>query len=153
MAQGTVGIFDQFMVDVGEEIHDLENDAFYVALTTGITTPVNTLADPRWGAGGGTNLSTEQVATGGNYALGGNAIANPAYTLTGGLAMWDADDPATWASHPSNPTNARWGIIYNNTAAGKQCVGWIDLGSTFNMTTGPLSISFHANGIFRIDQA
>ena len=153
MAQGDVGIFDQFLVDVGEEVHDLENDSFKVGLTTGVTTPATTTADPRWGAGGTTNFSSEQVTPGGNYTTGGAAIANPAYTLTGGLAQWDADDPATWAQHASNPTNATYGIIYNDTAAGKQAVGWIDLGGAFDMTTGPLSIAFHANGIFRLNQA
>jgi len=153
MAQGDVIVFDQFMVDVGEEVHQLETDTFKIGLTTGATTPSTTTADPRWGAGGTTNFATEQVTPGGNYVSGGATCSNPTYDLTGGLAQFDADDPAAWAANASNPTNATWGILYNDTATGKNAIAAIDLGGSFNMTTGPLTITFGANGIFRMNQA
>ena len=153
MAQGDVVFFDQFLVDVLEKLHDLETDSFKLALTTDVVTPTATTSDPRWGAGGGTNLATNEVTPGGNYAAGGAACANPAVTLTGGLAQFDTDDPASWAQNASNPTNARWGILYNDTDAGKRALGFLDLGSVFDMTTGPLTVAWNANGIARLDQA
>lgn len=152
MAQGDVVVFDQFMVDMAEKLHDLENDTIKVALITSVVTPSATTSDPRWGAGGGTNLSTNQVTPGGNYVTGGATAANPAVTLTGGLAMFDADD-VSWAQNASNPTDAEWAIIYNDTDAGKRAIGYVDIGGAFNMTTGALSITWNANGIFRINQA
>jgi len=151
MAQGDVVFFDQFLVDVLEKLHDLETDSFKLALITNAATPAATTADPRWGAGGTTNFSTNQVTPGGNYVSGGAACANPVVSLTGGLAMFDSDDPATWAQNAGNPTNARWGILYNDTDAGKRCLGYLDLGSVFDMTTGPLSVAWNANGIARLD--
>jgi hypothetical protein len=145
MAQGDVFVFDQFLVDALEGVHDLENDNIFCALTDGTTTPATTTADPRWGAAGTTDFSSEEAAPQtGSYTTGGNQCSNPSVTLNGGLAEIDFDDPATWAQNASNPTNARWGIIYNNTATGKNCIGAVDLGSTFNMTTGDLTISWGA---------
>lgn len=133
--------FDQFLVDVCEGVHNLETDTINIALTDGTTTPSATTADPRWGAGGTTNFSTEQVTVAGSYT-GPVALANPSVILAGGLAQIDWDDPATWALNASNPTNATWGIVYNDTAAGKNCIGYVDLGGTFNMQTGDLTIQF-----------
>ena len=142
MAQGDLVFFDQFLVDVYEGKHNLETDALFLGLTDGSTTPTATTAIPYWGAGGTTNFKAEECTPGGNYAADGAALANPSVTLNGGLAEIDWDDPATWATHASNPTDATWGIIYNSTATNKECIGFVDLGGAFNMTTGPLSITF-----------
>lgn len=147
MAQGDFKFFDQACVDVLEKLHDLENDDVRLALITSAVTPAVTDADPRWGAGGTTNFATNQVTPGGNYASGGAQCANPSVVLSGGQAVFDADDPAAWNAHASNPTNARWGILYNNTDAGKRCLGFLDLGSTFDMTTGPLTVAWNAGGL------
>lgn len=143
MAQGDVVFFDQWLVDVLEAKHDHELGTFYCALITNAVTPLATTSDPRWGAGGGTNFTTNEVTPGGNYAANGAALANPSVTLNGGLAEIDWDDPATWSQNASNPTNATWGIIYNNQA-NKECVGFVDLGGAFDMTTGDLTITFGA---------
>lgn len=143
MAQGDVVIFDQFLVDSMEKVHDLENDVIKCALVNSTTTPAATTADPRWGAGGTTNWSTWEVSPAtGNYTSGGATCASPSVTLSGGAAEIDFGDPATWAQNASNPTNARWGIIYNDTATGKNCIGYVDLGSVFDMTTGDLTITW-----------
>lgn len=141
MAQGDVVFFDQFLVDRDEKLHDLENDVIQIALIDGTITPTAATADPRWGAGGTTNFLAEQVAIGGNYA-GPVTLANNVVALTAGRSEIDWDDPATWATNASNPTDATWAIIFNNTDAGKRCIGFVDIGGAFNMTTGPLTITF-----------
>lgn len=151
MAQGDVAFHDQFCVDLWKKLHNIHaSDVIKLGLITSAVTPAVTDADPRWGAGGTTNYSTNECAAGGNYAAGGPTIANCAVTLTGGLAMFDGDD-VTIAQHASNPTNARWGIIYNSTDAGKRVLGFVDLGSTFDMTTGPLVFTWNANGLARLN--
>ena len=152
MAAGDVIVFDQFLVDVQEKIHDLETDTIKVALITSAVTPAATDADPRWGAGGTTNFSTSQVTPGGNYTTGGEAAATPSVTLSGGAAVFDAGDISI-AQHASNPTNARWGILYNDTAAGKQCIGYVDLGTTIDLSAGAFSITWNASGITSMNQA
>lgn len=142
--QGDVVFFDQWLVDVAKKLHDHSADVYKAAITDGTTTPSATTSDPRWGVGGGTNFATEEVTPGGNYVAGGATMANPTVTLAGGLAQIDTDDPATWAQDPSNPTNANWIIIYNNTDAGKRAVGYIDIGGAFDITSGPLSAQLGA---------
>lgn len=145
--------FDQFLVDVMEAVHNLETDTIKMGLITGATVPTAATVDPRWGAGGTTNFSSTESTPGGNYTTGGPTLANPAVTLTGGLAMFDADDPGVISQDASNPTDAEYGIIYNDTAAGKNAIGFVDLGGTFDMTTGDLTIAWNANGLGRLNQA
>lgn len=151
--QGDITFFDQFLVDVWEGLHDLETADIRLALTDGTTPPLATTPDPRWGLGGGTDFSSEEVAAGGNYVAGGNVCANPAVSLVADLAEFDADDPAAWAADAANPANPAESILYNNTDPGKRAIGFIDIGGLFDMTGGDLAITFGANGIGRLNQA
>lgn len=148
MAQGDVGIFDEFLNTIGKSEINLDTDSIKCGLVTSTTTPTATTADPRWGAGGTTNFSTNDLTAGGNYVAGGTDITST-YSQTGGTATFDGAD-LTWSQNASNPTNARWGILYSDTDADKKCIGWVDLGSDFNMTTGDLNINWHASGIFTL---
>jgi len=152
MAAGDIVFFDQYTADVQEALHDQENDTFKLGLINSAVTPSATTTDPRWGAGGSTNLSTNQVTPGGNYASGGPTIANPTVTLTDGAGVFDADDVSI-AQHASNPNDARWGIIYNDTDAGKRALGYLDLGANIDLSAGALSVAWSASGISSINQA
>lgn len=152
MAAGDVVFFDQFMVDVQEGVHNLETDTIKLGLITNAVTPAVTDADPRWGAGGTTNFATNQVTPGGNYATGGPAAANPTVALSGGAAVFDADDIAI-SQAAGNPTDARWGILYNDTAAGKNAIGFVDLGSVIDLSAGNFSVAWNASGISSMNQA
>lgn len=153
MASGDVVFFDQYLVDVQEGVHNQETDSFKVGLIADSTSPpIATSADPRWGSGGTTDFSADEVTPGGNYTTGGPAAANPAVTLSGGAGVFDADDISI-TQNASNPTNARWGILYNDTAAGKNCLGYVDLGSTIDLSAGDFSITWNASGISSMDQA
>jgi len=144
MAQGTVVFFDQWLVDVCEIKMDHESGTFYMALVNTTSVPVITTTVPHWNGTGTTNLQANEVAPAtGNYAANGKSLDNPSVTLTGALAEIDWDDPATWSSHVNNPTDAYWGVMYNNQT-NKECVGFVDLGGLFDMTTGDLSIVFAA---------
>jgi len=152
MAAGDVVYFDQWLVDVQEGVHDMETDTFKVGLVTSTVTPSTTTADPRWGAGGSTNLSTNEVTPGGNYSSGGITLANPSVTLSGGAGVFDGDDISV-TQNGSNPTDARWAPIYNDTAAGKNAVGYVDLGADTDLSAGAFSITWNASGISSMNQA
>ena len=152
MASGDIIYFDQWLVDVQEGVHNMETDTIKLGQITSAVTPTATTADPRWGAGGSTNLSTNEVTPGGNYITGGSIIANPTVTLTGGAGVFDGDD-VTITKHASNPTNARWGIIYNDTATGKNCIGFLDNGSDTDMSAGDHTVAWNASGISSMNQA
>ena len=152
MATGDVVFFDQYLVDVQEGLHDQENDVLKVGFTDATTTPLATTADPRWGAGGTTNFASEEVTPGGNYSAGGPTLANNSVTLSGGQAVFDGDDISV-LQNVSNPTNARWGIIYNDTDAGKRALGFVDFGASTDLSAGDFTIAWNASGITNLNQA
>lgn len=155
MAAGDVIFFDQFLVDVMEGVHDLENDTIKYGIITDISPiPSATTADPRWGVGGTTNFSTSEVTIGSPsaYQTGGPTIANPTVTLSAGAAVFDMDD-VTLSQMTGNPTNGRWAIIYNDTATGKNAIGFVDLGSAQDMSTGDFTNAWSASGVASLDQA
>jgi len=146
MAQGDVVLFNTFVLHVGLAVHQLETAVLKLGLITNGVTPAASTADPRWGSGGSTNLSSNQVTPGGNYSSGGPTIANNTYTLSSNVATLDGDNISI-AQNASNPTNARWGIIYNDTSSGKEAIGFVDLGSVFDLSSGDLAINWNASGI------
>jgi hypothetical protein len=146
MAAGDVVFFNQWKVDVQEAVHNQETDSIRVGLITGAVTPTAATSDPRWGPGGGTNFSSNEVTPGGNYSAGGPSAANPTVSLSGNSGNFDADDMSI-AQDGANPTNGRWGIIYNDTDPGKRCIGFVDLGSDVDLSAGPFSITWNASGI------
>lgn len=146
MAIGDITAITQFKVDGWEKFHDLENDVIKVGLVTSTTTPTETTADPRWGAGGTTDWSTNEVTPGGNYSAGGSTIANPAVTIVTADAKFDGDDISI-LQNASNPTNARWGILYNDTDTGKRVIGFLDLGADVDLSAGDFTITWNASGI------
>lgn len=152
MAQGDIVWFDQGLVDLGKKLHDLNADEFKLALTDGTTTPLVTTADPRWGAGGTTNFAAEEVTPGGTYSAGGIIVPSTSFILTGGLGKFSGDN-ISWTQNVSNPTDATWAILYNNTDADKRCLLFIDIGGAFDMRTGPLIVNWNALGIMLLNQA
>lgn len=152
MAAGDVVFYDAFLVNVQEKVFNLETDTIKLGLVTATYTPSATDAEPCWGAGGSTNTSTNQVTPGGNYTTGGASVANPSVTLTGGAGVFDGDDVSI-AQHASNPTNARWGILYDDTATNKNCLGYLDLGTTIDLSAGVFSVTWNASGIMSMNQA
>lgn len=149
MAQGDVVLFNEFKEDIGQEIHQLSTDTFKLGLITNAVTPTASTADPRWGAGGTTNLSSSQVTPGGNYATGGPTIGSTTWSETAGTATFDGSDISI-SVNASNPNNARWGIIYNDTSAGKEAVGFLDLGGVTDLTAGTFTVTWNASGIFAL---
>lgn len=153
MAQGDVVVFDQFVEDLGDKIHNLSGDTFYFALTNGTTTLAATTADPRWGTGGTTDLSAEEASpTTGNYPAGGINVSTTItdnWTRSGGIGTFDVDDVSI-TQNANNPTNARYGVIYNSTDIGKRCILFLDLGSTTDLSAGDFTVTWNASGLFTI---
>jgi len=152
MATGDVTLFDQFLVDMGNGVHNLSSDSIKMAYISNAVTPATTTSDPRWGAGGGTNLSTDEQS-GGNFTAGGVVLASFACTLSAGTALLDYADPAQVATNASNPTAIYHAVIYNDTAAGKQCIAAIELGGPINGVTSALTVTPNASGLASGNQA
>ena len=110
--------------------------AIKVALVTSSTTPSVNDSFPTFGAGGTQNYSTNQVAAGGTYSAGGVTLAGATVVQTTNVVALNATSPITWAANASNPTDARWAIIYNDTTTNKEVLGFIDLGGVVSLVPG-----------------
>lgn len=145
MATGDIKWFAQALLDLGEKLHDLSSDTFKLGIITSAVTPALSTGDPRWGAGGTTNLSSNQVATGGTSYTGPQTLASVTWTLVSNVPTFRATD-ISLAQDASGFTDGRWGIIYNDTDAGKRCLAFVDLGSARSLVTGSLTINFGGAG-------
>jgi hypothetical protein len=112
--------FNQFVADVGDGLHDLNTDSlkFYLTNTTPVSTNTvyNTPAD---------------LSTGGGYTAGGAAVTGQSYGQSGGTATLAATGPVFTATTGFGPF--RYAVLYNNTAAAKNLIGWYDYGSAVTL--------------------
>lgn len=149
MAQGDIVVLARAKQDIGLEVHQLETDVIKLGLVDDTLTPTETDADPRWGSGGTTDYSANEVAAGGNYTAGGPTIANNVWTLASATVTFDGDNISI-AQNAGNPTDARWGIIWNDTAAGDQALAFLDLGGVTDLTAGDFSVTWNASGLWTL---
>jgi hypothetical protein len=153
MAKGDFVLFAQAKLDLGKAIHNLSADALKFGViksaANGGIDPVEATPDPRWGAGGSTNLLLSEVTPGGSYVTGGPALTGVSWALTGAVAKLDSND-INIPMDAAAPTNGRWGILYSSTAAGKQALGFVDFGGDINITQDALDYFVDAaNGWFK----
>jgi hypothetical protein len=144
MAAGDLVVFEEakaFMLDGGWGT----TDDIKCALITVATVPTAADATPALG-------DYTQVTAGGNYTAGGTSLGQWATLVTeaGGTVTFDSGTNPTWAQNAGNPTNARYALVYNDTQAGDPAIAFVDLGAAVNMTTGALTITWDASGIFTI---
>jgi hypothetical protein len=149
MAIGDVAVYDQFKEDVGGKLHDLNTDDMYYCLNSSTLTPTEALSDPRYGTGGGTNLTTTEVS-GGNVTAGGSNIAPAdAWTRSGATCTFDLNDISI-TQNGTNPTNARWLNVYNFTDTGKRAPLFLDLGADVDLSAGDFTVTWNASGVFTL---
>lgn len=151
MAAGDFTWFTQAKVDLGNKVHNLGNggDTLKMAFITSAATPTETTAAPHWGGTGTTNFSSNEVTPGGNYSTGGITIGSQVFEAASANAKFDFAD-VTLAQHASNPTGARWGILYNSTDTNKRALGFLDLGSDRDLSSGAFSWAPNASGVMTL---
>ncbi len=153
MPQGTLVIFSDFEAAVHRQDVDPQGTLKMALVSDSQATFSKSTADPRWGAGGSTDLSTNEVS-GTNYTAGGNACASATITETGDVIKYDADDPAGWVQDGAGPDDIKTGILYIDDA-NDYAVGFIDMtaddGATaVSLQAGNVSYAHNAGGIFTI---
>ena len=149
MAAGDFTLFDQYLIDIVNGVHDMDTNTIKFALITNAVTPAATDAAPHFGGTGTTNFATSEVTPGGNYTDNGETLGSANISVsTNDLSVDYANVSIT--QNGSNPTNARWAIVYNDTDANKRCVGFLDLGSVRDLSAGDFTYTIPANGLFRI---
>jgi len=154
MAQNDLIVFDKFRADVNNGVHNLSSDTIKFALVdnTDVADMVRDEADPRWGASGSVDFSLNEISSAVSYT-GPVTLANTAYTETADVFTFSCDDPDVIAQDATQADNAYWMVIFNEDATNNECICAIDLGGPIALSAGPLTIQFHASGIFSITDA
>lgn len=148
MAQGDVTVFDNSISEwLQASLGDWSADAIKLAFVTASTTPTATDAVPHFGGTGTTDLSTNETS-GGNVPAGGITLSSLAVNPISGGAAFDSADVSI-AANGSNPSAARWAILYNSTLATNRCGAFLDMGSAQDFTSG-FTITINASGWFTI---
>jgi hypothetical protein len=141
MAVGDIKWFAQGLHDLGSKLHNIGSDALKLGLITSATTPTVATAVPHFGGTGTTNMATNQVAAGTSYTAGGPTLSSVTWTVVSGVPTLRAA-AVTVSQDATGFTAARWGIIYNNTTAAKQCLAYVDLGSDRSIQAGSLTLDW-----------
>ena len=135
-------IYNRFLANLQNKEIDLEADTIKCALVTSSYTPDkdhNTWSD----------VSANEVS-GTGYTAGGQDLANKAVTEddTNDLAYFDSDNPQ-WTS---STITARGAVLYDDTLAGDDLIGYWDFTEDKSSSNGTFTITVDANGWFKLEQ-
>lgn len=142
MARGTVTLFNDFLKDLGNEVHDMTNDTFKLAMIDNTTAPTAADADPEWA-----DYSTNEVS-GTNYTAGGEAITTQTWTQTGGVTSFAGDDVG-WTINASGPDDCYWGILYNTSATNSEAVGFVEMDGPVSLQADDIDFEWTGGNIFQ----
>jgi hypothetical protein len=138
----TFNKFFPFVEAVAEKVHNLATDSLKVMLSN--TAPAQTNA---------VKTDITEITAGHGYTAGGNVATQTTSSQTGGVYKLVLADPATWTATSGSFAPFQYAVLYNDTAASKNLIGWWDYGSTvtlanndsftvdFDPTTGVLTIT------------
>ena len=150
MARGDFTVFEEFALQLGQEHHNLASDVLKLALITNVVTPTAADATPAWAVGSGVDYDANEVTDAGGYTATGITLTGVTFTEAAGVATLDDTVNISLAQNVLGFTNAYWGILYNNSAAGKQAIGFLDLAGPVSEQAGPVNINWNASGILTI---
>ena len=142
MARGDLHWFESALIALGNKEIDLDGDTIKVAIIDNTTTLTTTLATPAWGAGGSTDLSANECATGSTYT--GPITLAKAWPMDNtpvlGIDIVQIDQDATTGFQ-----DGYWATVYDDTHANKLALGYLDLGGPIDLRAGPLRLRFNAD--------
>jgi hypothetical protein len=135
MPSSTFTFYQDFKEQLGKGVHDLSTHDLKFAVTNSApnVSTHTVLAD------------ITQISTGGGYtggAGGGVALSGESYTESAGTGTFIATDLVITASGGSiGPF--RYAVLYNNTAASDNLIGYLDYGSSITLAdTETLTLDF-----------
>jgi hypothetical protein len=136
----TFNKFHSFVEALAEETHNLGSDTLTVALTN--TLPVNTNTQ----LSNITQISYTNIQDG---TTTGRNLTGVTSAQTSGTYKLDANDLVLTATG-TVPT-FRYVVLYNDTAANDELIGWYDYGGTVDLLNGEtFTITWDAAGILTI---
>lgn len=136
----TYNKFQDFVEQLAEGIHDMDAHTFKIMLVNS-PAPVATNT---------VKADLTEISAGNGYSAGGTALASVTSTESAGTYTFDAADLVFTASGGViGPF--RYAVLYNDTAASDNLIGWWDYGSSISLNdTETLTIVFGGSGIFTL---
>lgn len=119
----TFNKFFPFVEAVAEKVHNLGSDSLKVALSNVAPSQANSVF-----------ADITEIAAGHGYTAGGNVATQTTSSQTAGVYKLVLADPATWTATSNSFAAFRYAVLYNDTAASKNLIGWWDYGSTVTLT-------------------
>lgn len=117
--------FNSFVEALAEKKHDLGADTLKVLLTN--TAPVATNS---------VKADLTEISAGNGYTAGGNTATVTSSAQTSGTYKLVLGDPATWTASGGSIGPFRYAVLYNDTAASDELIGWWDYGSSITLAAG-----------------
>ena len=136
----TFNKFNQFVEYLAEKVYNLETDTLKVALTNTAPVATNTVF-----------ANITEISAGNGYSAGGTQATVASSAQTTGTYKLVLNDVTFTASGGSLGT-FRYAVLYNDTAANDELIGYWDYGTAVNITNGnSFTVDFDAsNGVLTI---
>jgi hypothetical protein len=144
MAAGNVVLFSNALLEITKKSFDLSADTIIAALVAAAYTPAPD-THKLW-----SDVSANELATGGGYTAGGIALTSQTMTLTAALSTFTAAN-ISW----TNATlTAKYCVLSRRAGAslvaGDLLLGYVDLnsgGGSLSPVAGTLAVNWNASGI------
>lgn len=117
--------FYPFVEALAEKVHDLGADTLKVMLTNSAPSSSNSV-----------KTDITEISAGNGYTAGGNTAAVSSSSQTSGTYKLVLGDPSTWTASGGSIGPFRYAVLYNDTAASKNLIGWWDYGSAVTLASG-----------------
>jgi hypothetical protein len=136
----TFNKFNSFVEALAEKVHNLGSDVLKVALSNTVPLASNTVL-----------ANITQIGVGNGYVSGGTQATIATSAQTSGTYKLVLNDVTFTASGGSIAT-FQYVVLYNDTAASKELIGWYDYGTTLSITNGnSFTVDFDGtNGVLTI---
>lgn len=116
--------FNSFVEAVAEKVHNLGADTLKVMLTNSAPAAANTV-----------KTDITEISSGNGYTAGGTAATISSSAQTSGTYKLVLADVVFTASGGSIGPY-RYAVLYNDTAASDELIGWWDYGTNLTLTNG-----------------
>jgi hypothetical protein len=132
--------FNAFVEDLAEKVHNLQGDTLKVMLTN--TAPLATNV---------VKTDITEIGAGNGYTAGGTQASQVSSAQSGGLYTLKLGS-VTFTATPGSIGPFRYAVLYNDTAASDQLIGWYDYGTNLTVTSGnSFQVQFDAtNGVLTL---
>lgn len=141
MARGDITVFDKAVLALMGTVHDLDNNEFKVKL---ITDAVTASAEDDT-----TNEVLYTEVSGGGYTAGGEVLVQVSLSESGGVTTFDFSSDPAWSESDTGFEDAYQLVCYNNTAASKDALFFMDLEGPVGNVSGPMSVTWNESGVIQ----